>query len=260
MHPTDIETGDVMWAVTEGCKNGCPYCFMETYVTRFREGDFSPKMHPERLDEPRRRKKPAKILVSWQSELFGDWIPSEFIQRVIDVVRECPWHTFLFLTKCPSRYRAFTWPDNCWIGTSIENQEAAEKRVPLLLEAKAAVKFLSVEPLLGPVDLTMLARQETNPTWIDGKPAPWTFYDDALTGFKAHKAGGWYGPKVDWVIIGRQTGRRGLPLPDPKWIRSIIDQCNATNVPFYMKKSLADVPGYSLDMLIQQWPKVGGSK
>jgi protein gp37 len=265
MNRTKIEWCDYTWNPVTGCQHSCSYCYAKQFAERglgeyskYVKGQrFTPNFHIDRLEEPMQVKKPSRIFVCSMGDLFGSWVTSGWINDVLSVAAECLQHTFIFLTKNPARLKDYAFSDNSWIGTSIENQEAAEKRVPLLLEAKAAVRFISVEPLLGSVDFTMLARQEQNPTWIDGKPAPWTFYDDALTGFKAHKAGGWYGPKVDWVIIGRQTGRRNLPLPDPKWVTDLVGQCNAAGVPVWMKNSLADVTPPGPSGLIQQWPKVG---
>lgn len=258
MNLTNIGWCDLTLNTATGCKHGCAYCYARRIASRFNgtkawPNGFEPTFHPERLTEPGKVKKPSRIFVGSMGDLFGDWVPREWIERTLKMTQDYPWHTYIFLTKNPARYREFSWPDNCWMGTSIENQEAANERINSLLEAKALVKFLSIEPLLGPVNLTHVARLEKYPSYIDDVPDQWTFYDDALTGFRAHKAGGSYGPKADWVIIGAQTGP-GAVKPEPAWVESLIKQCRDANVPLFLKDNL------HWPEIIQQWPRAGDSR
>jgi len=247
MNRTRIEYGDLMWSVTEGCDHGCPYCWSRVRAVRFNKGDFSPKLHPERLGEPLRRKKPARILVSLQSELFGEWVPSSFIQQVVDVMRQCPQHTFLLLTKNPSRYQEFNLPTNAWAGTSIENQAAAEKRIPELLKAKAKVRWLSVEPILGPVDLSAyLPCQRCSGTGLEPEGTPCWHPE-----YGCRECDGPPYDAVNWVVVGGQTGP-GAIIPRLEWLASIVGHCEDAGVPLFVKGKLASVVAESP---IRQYPK-----
>lgn len=246
MNRTAIEYGDLMWSVTEGCDHGCPYCWSRVRAVRFNKGDFSPKLHPERLNEPLRRKKPARILVSLQSELFGAWVPSSFIQQVVNVMRLCPEHTFLLLTKNPLRYQEFDLPPNAWAGTSIENQAAAEKRLPELLKAKASVHWLSVEPLLGTVDLSAyLPCQHCGGTGLEPEGSPYWHPE-----YTCRECDGPPYNAVNWVVVGAQTGARAVK-PEPEWVESIIQQCRDAGVALYLKDNLRWAES------IKEYPKEG---
>jgi len=127
---------DYTWNPATGCLHGCSYCFAERIAKRFSGSKafpdgFKPRFHPERLGEPLKIKKPSVIFVSDMGDLFGDWVPEKCITEVLGVVGECPQHTFLFLTKNPKRYKRFNFPKNAWLGTSVENQAAADERIPL---------------------------------------------------------------------------------------------------------------------------------
>jgi protein gp37 len=124
------------------------------------------------------------------------------------------------------------WPlPNVWVGVTAENQEQADKRIPLLLQVPAAVRFASVEPMLGPVDLTQLARKDELPDWED-----WTYFDDALTGFVANKCGGSIlRPHLNWVICGGESGPKARPM-HPQWARDLRDQCQAAGTAFFFKQ------------------------
>jgi protein gp37 len=122
------------------------------------------------------------------------------------------------------------WPlPNLWLGVSVEDQDAANARIPLLLQTPAAVRFLSCEPLLGAVNLTEIRRREGEDL------NEWHFIDNALTGFRAHKCGGATGPKIDWVIAGGESGPRARPM-HPDWVRSLRDQCAGFGLPFLFKQ------------------------
>jgi protein gp37 len=219
------------------------------------------------LDQPLRWRRPRLIFVCAHSDLFHESVPDEWIDRVFAIMALAPHHTFQVLTKRPERMlryfterrdegwsdghirllfgrpaRAFPasfkrlplnndarmpWPlPNVWLGVSVENQDAADERIPLLLQTPASVRWISAEPLLGPVDLTRVMRSESE----------WTFCDNALTGFRAHKCGGTIGPKLDWVVAGGESGTGARPM-HPDWARSLRDQCAEAGVAFLHKQN-----------------------
>jgi protein gp37 len=166
-------------------------------------------------------------------DLFGDWVPREWIEAILETVCECPWHTFLFLTKNPKRYQEFEFPGNAWIGTTVEAPEY-EWRIPLLLEAYASTYWVSIEPILGAVDLMPYL----GPSW--GCPEC-----GDMSGFPGeHCVGcsqGVYveGASIDWIVVGCQTGVGAKP-PAREWIKNLIDQCRTMNIPLWVKRPLYD--------------------
>lgn len=203
--------------------------------------------HPERLDQPLRWSKPRLIFVNSMSDLFHEAVPDEFIRAVFGVMALAPHHTFQVLTKRPERMLSFmrmvegssiyrhedpmfssitarfkngypeqSWPlKNVWLGVSVENQAAADERIPLLIQTPAAVRWISAEPLLGPIDL----RRSTGYPWIGGKFADGRKFDGLL----------------DWVVVGGESGCNARPM-HPNWARSLRDQCKAADVPFLFKQ------------------------
>lgn len=237
MNRTKIEWAEVTWNPVTGCtpvSEGCQNCYAKRMATRLRgrcgypENDpFRVTLHPERLKEPLRWKKPRRVFVCSMGDLFHPDVPVEFIDRVFAIMALATQHTFIILTKRPLRmkeyikYRAarnfyhlkhIEWPLPCvWLGVSCENQRAADERIPILLQTPAAVRFVSVEPMLGPVDLeTQLGNAEES----------------------RHCLNGWHG--IDWVICGGETGPRARPM-HPAWVRSLQNQCQAAGVPFFFK-------------------------
>lgn len=209
---TKIEWTDGTWNPVTGCTKvspGCAHCYAETITLRFkRGGPFLPglttiKIHPDRLELPLTWKKPRRIFVNSMSDLFHDDVPLSFIQDVFSVMRRANRHTFQILTKRHDRLEQISdsleWPGNVWIGVSVENQYWAEKRIPILTNVPAAVRFLSVEPLLKRTNLLPFLEA------------------------------------IDWVIVGGESGNRCRPL-DIDWVRSIRDDCLTANVPFFFKQ------------------------
>lgn len=208
----------------------------------------------ERLAEPLHWRKPRRVFVCSMSDLFHDDVPDDFIDRVFAVMALAPQHTFQVLTKRPDRMRKwfdpiggvmrrdfvgvhaargssrmppFDWPlFNVWLGVSCEDQQRADERIPLLLQTPAAVRFVSAEPLLGPVDLRLTA----------GKTC-------TCTGSCRGRAGlgiGWRcaldeGKRIDWVIVGGESGPGARPC-NVAWIRSIVEQCRGASVPVFVKQ------------------------
>jgi len=205
---TKIEWTDKTWGPVTGCTKispGCDNCYAERFAERWRgikghhyEQGFDLKLWPERLDAPLKWKKPCRIFVNSMSDLFHEDVPTEFIQKTFDVMRAAHWHTFQVLTKRPKRMLDFEWPDNVWAGTSIENKYF-QWRTGWLRKVEAKVRFLSMEPLLGP------------PINLD------------LTG-------------IHLVIVGGESGP-GARHMDSDWARSIRDQCAAQGVPFFFKQN-----------------------
>lgn len=152
MNKTKIEwvvnpdgTQGYTWNPIAGCSRGCNYCYARKIAMRF-QGSFEPKFHPERLNGPLKIKKPSTIFVGSMTDVFGDWVPPEWIEQVFDIVIKCPQHTFLFLTKNPNRYESFLIAPNCWLGyTSVSTKECC-------FDFRGKGHFyLSAEPLLGEV-------------------------------------------------------------------------------------------------------------
>lgn len=166
-----------------------------------------------KLTEPLHWKKPQRVFVNSMSDLFHEALPDEAIDRVFAVMADCPHLTFQILTKRPERMLKWfssglqmkvnpPWSDpNVWIGVSVEDQATADARIPLLLQTPAAIRFVSYEPALGPVDF----RKET---WTAG---------------------------LDWIIAGGESGPGARP-PHPDWFRSVRDQCAAAGVAFFFKQ------------------------
>jgi protein gp37 len=164
------------------------------------------------LDRWQRQTKPRKHFVSSMTDVFGEWVPREWIFRFLDAMTAAPRQTFQVLSKRSKvmRLQVTEWlearglnvvPANIWLGASVEDQERAEERIPELLQIPAVVRFLSIEPLLGPVDLLR--------------------FIDRLA--------------IQWIIVGGESGPRARPM-NPKWVKVIRDRCVAAGVPFFFKQ------------------------
>ena len=230
MSKTKIEWADEVWNPTVGCtpvSAGCAHCYAKRMFERWNYSHKfdQPTCYPDRLNNPFRWTKPRKVFVDSMSDLFHPDIPFEFIDDVFAVMQGVSKHTFMVLTKRPERM--YEWqqqyflpgaeaPKNIWLGVSVENQKAADERIPWLLKTKAAIRFLSVEPMLGLIDL------------IDYLPIGFRenlgyFPSEGIT------------PNVDWVICGGESGTDARPL-HPDWVRLIKEQCEAGEIPFFFKQ------------------------
>jgi len=240
-------TGTFCTRISPGCKN----CYASTINKRFGTGaeytvpnlaNHEFFIDPRILDEPVHRKKPATIFVGDMFDLFHEAIPSELIEEVFLAIVAAKQHTFQILTKRAERMQR--WVSACmyrphphiWFGVSVENQACADERIPLLLETPAAVRFLSVEPLLEAVSLKALPSRyadDEHPMLVN-RPL---LRLDALRGL--HYCGtGEFGPmgtKIDWVIAGGESGPGARPF-NTAWAESILEQCEEANVPFFMKQ------------------------
>jgi protein gp37 len=206
-----IEWTDATWNPVTGCTKvspGCKNCYAERLAARLQAmgnrryiNGFSVTLHPDQLDLPLRWRQPRQIFVNSMSDLFHESVPDEYIRRAFDVMAEAHWHVFQVLTKRARRLAELAawlpWPSNVWQGVSVENARYAS-RVADLVKVPAAVRFLSVEPLLGPISHLPL----------DG---------------------------IDWVIVGGESGPGHRPV-QPEWVRAIRDQCKEARVAFFFKQ------------------------
>ena len=206
-----IEWTEATWNPVTGCDKvspGCAHCYAETFAERWRgipghayEQGFDLRLWPERLDQPLRWKRPRMIFVNSMSDLFHEDIPDEFVQDVFDVMGRAEWHSFQILTKRHERLAdlagALTWHPNVWMGVSIENRRFVH-RADYLRLVPAAVRFISAEPLLGPLEGLEL----------DG---------------------------IDWLIAGGESGPRHRPVR-VEWLRALRDQCDVEGVALFFKQ------------------------
>jgi protein gp37 len=212
---TTIEWTDATWNPVTGCtkiSSGCDNCYAERFSERFRgtpghpfETGFDLTLRPERLDQPLRWRDPRMIFVNSMSDLFHKEIPSSFISKVCETMEKAHWHTFQVLTKRSSLMRNFLrrrygderGPPHIWFGVSVEDS-SKKSRIRHLQEAPAGIRFLSIEPLIGPIGKLDLAG-------------------------------------IDWVIVGGESGPRARPM-DPNWVREVRDQCISAHLPFFFKQ------------------------
>lgn len=256
--------------VSEGCRN----CYIERtppFRMAGRKLGDPVQLHPDRLAQPLRWTKPRRVFVNSLSDLFHEDVPTDFLKLVLRVIAAAPQHTFQVLTKRPERMRRFmsgtkncdflgdSWgrsvrrdyalaPEvlsapvttlrlaNLWLGVSVEDQNTADERIPILLQTRAAVRFVSCEPALGPVDLSKWVKPvEFASCWEKGYQPTEDDYKAVTEIAKAalKKAGAW--DRLDWVIAGGESGPGARPC-DVAWIRSIVEQCRAASVPCFVKQ------------------------
>jgi len=208
---SSIEWTESTWNPLTGCTKispGCKHCYAERMALRLQAmgqrnyvNGFKLTLQEDALELPLRWKKPQTIFVNSMSDMFHADVPSEFIFRVFDVMRRANWHRFQILTKRSERLRSLgqhlPWVENIWMGVSVES-DAYAHRINHLRRTGAATKFLSLEPLLGPLDNL----------WLEG---------------------------IDWVIVGGESGPGARPMKR-EWVTSIRDQCVDANVPFFFKQ------------------------
>jgi protein gp37 len=208
---SSIEWTDATWNPVRGCTKispGCKHCYAERFAERFRgvkghpfEQGFDLRLVPAKLEEPFRWKKPQRIFVNSMSDLFHEEIPFEYIQQVFGVMNRANWHQYQILTKRAERIEELSpklqWSPHIWMGVSVENNDYLW-RIDHLRRTQAHVKFLSIEPLLGPLGK------------ID------------LRG-------------IDWVIVGGESGP-GARTMETEWVKDIRDQCLKTGVAFFFKQ------------------------
>jgi protein gp37 len=206
-----IEWTEMTWNPVTGCSKvsaGCKYCYAERMakrlqamgLDRYRTG-FDVTLHEDLIDLPLSWKQPRLVFVNSMSDLFHEKVPFSFIERVFDTMARCPQHTFQILTKRSQRLREIApdlfWPENVWIGVSVEDDRVLY-RISDLQTVLASVRFLSCEPLIGPL------------------------FHLPLQG-------------LHWVIVGGESGPGARPLY-PGWVNSILSQCQLAGVPFFFKQ------------------------
>lgn len=207
-----IEWTEATWNPITGCDKvspGCAHCYAERFAERWRgikghpyEQGFDLRLWPERLSIPIRWRRPRLIFVNSMSDLFHESVPLDFVTMVFDVMATAHWHTFQVLTKRHERLAELApgldWPPNVWIGVSIENKRWVRRADYLRKVEQAAVRFISAEPLLGPL------------VGLD------------LTG-------------IDWLIAGGESGPGHRPVNE-RWVVDLRDLCEESNVPFFFKQ------------------------
>jgi len=212
MAESAIEWTEHTWNPVTGCTKlspGCKHCYAETMARRLKamgaagyENGFELTLHPERLEQPLRRKAPTVYFVNSMSDLFHEGVPDEYIDRVLQVCIATPQHTYQVLTKRGDRLPAFfssrECPPNVWLGVSVEDRKYGVPRIDHLRQVKANVRFLSVEPLLEDLG-------------------------------KLNLAG------IHWVIVGGESGPKARPM-SPQWAESVRRQAHAQKVAFFFKQ------------------------
>jgi protein gp37 len=203
---TGIEWTDKTWNPTTGCNKvsqGCRYCYAEALTARFPKTfpqGFKLTLHPERLDQPKKWRKPSRIFVNSMSDLFHKDVPFSYLQEVFAVMRDTPWHIYQILTKRDQNLAELAskleWADNIWVGVSVESQQYTS-RVDSLRHVPAKIRFLSCEPLLSSLNLN-----------LEG---------------------------IDWVIVGGESGYQHRPI-EPEWVRDILRQAQEAHTAFFFKQ------------------------
>jgi len=207
-----IEWTDATWNPVTGCAQlspGCDHCYALTFAERFRgvpghpyEQGFDLRLWPERLDRPLAWKEPRRIFVNSMSDLFHEAIPDEYIRRVFRVMERADWHIFQVLTKRPKRMLevadTLPWPAHIWAGTSVELDRYVWRANHYLRHVPAAVRFVSAEPLLGPLPSLQMEH-------------------------------------LSWLITGGESGFGHRPV-NPAWVRDLRDRANACGVAFFHKQ------------------------
>lgn len=269
MNKTKIDWADMSWNVVTGCLHDCEYCYARKIANRFcKESDyekckanssenihvidapifkddykgtilpypyrFEPTFHKYRLEEPSKKKKGQTIFVCSMADLFGDWVPDEWIDEVFKAISKAPQHHYLFLTKNPERYYEYTegaWQNipeeydftkvNMMFGTTVTKQIDLKN---ISNRTLTTLDFLSIEPLLERIDIEEYLTDSNGYTdWV-----------------------------MKWIIVGAESGnRKGKVIPKKQWILDIKKQCEESGVPLFMKESLRELMGQDF---IQEFP------
>ncbi|MEA4805117.1 DUF5131 family protein [Acetobacterium wieringae] len=270
MNKTKIEWCDSTWNPVTGCLHGCEYCYARTMVNRFgakidpdfsenivvldnpvfkeKKSDALPKINPKREPYPYgfiptlhkyrlydceyKHQKGRNIFVCSMADLFGEWVPDEWINEVMKACADAPKHNYLFLTKNPKRYRKIyneKFPGNIWLGATVTNNFEMDKVGYQLYDSTTSIgskfidvakRFLSIEPLHGKIEKQLLENVKY----------------------------------FNWIIIGAESGNRKEKIvPEKEWINSITEQCNKFSIPVFMKDSLVPIVGE--ESMRREFPK-----
>jgi protein gp37 len=211
MAKSSIEWTEATWNPLTGCRKvspGCKHCYAERLASRLQamgqpnyENGFQLTLHPHMLLRPLSWKRPQMVFVNSMSDLFQEEVPVDYIREVFAIMRRASWHQYQILTKRAERLEELSlkldWPENVWMGVSVENEQYSS-RIKHLQRTQAHIKFLSLEPLLGPLESLDLE-------------------------------------DIDWVIVGGESGP-GARAMRKKWVLDIRDQCQKAEVPFFFKQ------------------------
>lgn len=269
-----IEWTEKTWNPITGCTQvsaGCLNCYAKRLIEtrlkhkpRFKKNGFEVTIHRDRFDQPTRWAKPRMVFVCSMGDLFHEDVPTPVIFELLEVMRSCPRHTFQVLTKRAQRMQqvVVSWtyqlhqqmPEapwvhhNIWFGVTAENERRLDERLPDLVRTPAIVRFLSLEPLLEPINLGL-------PGTV---PKSW---DPA--GYQL------VGDKIDWVIVGGESGFAAR-MCDPDWIRDVIEQCRDMDVPVFVKQLGTEwargrsgarkgglMSDWPEDLRVREWPGEG---
>lgn len=239
---TGIEWTDATWNPIRGCSRvseGCRNCYAEKVANRFkgpgqpyegliaRGGQWSGQITVAEhlMDWPLRKRKPMRIFVNSMSDLFHENVPFDMVHRIMMQMDFANHHTYQVLTKRPARMlEFFDWwgteakrrfaaeMPHIWLGVSVEDQATADERIPLLLQTPSAVRWISAEPLLGPIDFSGRWVPYENPA----------IHENMLE-------------RLDWVVVGGESGKNARPM-QLNWARTLRDQCQSAGVPFFFKQ------------------------
>lgn len=214
----NIEWASWSWNPVTGCKHGCPYCYARDIANRFYPEGFEPTFHPERLKAPSNTNVPMaprfyndigykNVFVCSMADLFGDWVPQDWINAVLDAVRAAPQWNFVFLTKNPKRLVGIDWPNNAWVGTTVDKQERVQAAEEAFAQIDATVKFLSCEPLEEELHFTSLSM-------------------------------------FDWIIFGGRSKSSGMAEGQPEWTWpfNLTMQAREAGCKIYWKPNLTARP------------------
>ncbi len=254
MNTTTIEWAEKTWNPVTGCSpisEGCENCYAKRMAQRLRgrygypeDEPFRVTLHRDRLEEPLKLRKPSRIFVCSMGDLFHDDVPGRFINEVWMTMLNAKRHTFIVLTKRPERLLQWTttaamakqwpiegiWPEHIWLMVTVENQRRADERIPILLQTPAVVRGVSVEPMLGPVDLTAVQLDKyTHMNVLEGCGVT------TRPGYMGQSLPNCHCERIDWVICGGETGPGARPM-HPDWVRFLRDQCQVAGVPFLFKQ------------------------
>jgi protein gp37 len=296
---SNIEWTDATWNVITGCSvvsPGCTNCYAmrqagtrlktsPSYVGLTEDTKAGPvwngkvRFNEKQVRLPLQWQKPRRIFVNSMGDLFHEDVPDEWIDRVFAVMWSTHWHVFQILTKRPERMRDYVreaikhppfspgLPQNIWLGTSCEDQARADERVPLLLATPAAVRWVSAEPLLGPINFQRLSvlnlpDDPPGPSCVrrvmsltgeikDVEPRSGRLFDAGDTS------------RLDWIVVGSESGRAARPMA-AQWARDIREQCKVAGVPFFMKQMsgrpfsaaiIKDIRYFPEDLKVREYPR-----